>query len=144
MPTRITADRLYGVTIRPQELVFYGAQVRCTLRTAPMTDAAVAITAQHSRLVVLEVEALIPADDALHAETSRLEVLKIGWELDLVTDPPCAAEFLVEDPAEVRFALERIAGCVNRLCSEAGHPGALTPELVDQLILDYRTKAVES
>ncbi len=140
MPIRIVADRLYGLTIRPQELALYGAQARCVLRSAVMAEDPAQPAAQHHRLVVLEVDVLIPATDALHADSPVLQVLKVGWELDLAADPPVPADLLPESPDEARFALERLAASVNRVCAEAGQPPALEPALVDEILMAYRTR----
>ncbi|MFM2092622.1 MAG: hypothetical protein RLZZ127_3111 [Planctomycetota bacterium] len=140
MPTRIVGDRLYGLTIRPQELAFYGAAVRCALRTALMAEDAAVAAERHHRLVVLEVEALVPEEDALHAESPVIQVLKVGWELELAVDPPQPAAALAEDPAEVRHALERIAASVNRLSQEAGQGEVLGPDLRDRILMEYRIR----
>jgi hypothetical protein len=140
MPNRILADRLYGLTIRPQELAFYGAQARCTLRSAVMAEDPAAPAAVHHRLVVLEVDVLVPETDALHADTPVLQVLKVGWELDLAVEPPVPAAALGEDPGEARLALDRLAACVNRVCADAGQAAVLTPDLLDEVLMAYRTR----
>jgi hypothetical protein len=139
MANRITADRLYGLTIRPQELAFYGAQARCVLRSAVMAEDPATPSATHHRLVVLEVDVLVPETDVLHEESQVIQVLKAGWELDLAVDPPVSAEDLWEDPGEARHALERLAACINRVCADAGQPPALAPTLVDEILMAYRT-----
>ncbi len=140
MPNRIVADRLYGLTIRPQELAFYGDKARCTLRSAVMAEEPDVPAAVHHRLVVLEIEVLIPEADALHADSPVLHVLKAGWELDVAVDPPVSATALGEDPGEARLALDRLAACINRVCADAGQAAVLTPDLLDEVLMAYRTR----
>ena len=62
---RIVADRLYGIQLRPQELALYGEQVRIDLRYAPVFEDPDEVTATHYKLLVCEISAELPADDAL-------------------------------------------------------------------------------
>jgi hypothetical protein len=139
-PPRIVADRLYGLTIRPQELGLYGDRVRFSLRYAPMFDDAAEITATHFKLLVLEVDAEMPAEAATRPG-QRLDLLKIGWELELASDPPCAVGTLPELAEEMKRLLDRVADTVNELARRAGLEAPFTPEVMERLLSDYRQRA---
>jgi len=134
---RIVADRLYGITMRPQELGMYGERVRFSLRYSPMFDDPAEITVNHFKVLVLEVDAEMPATAGVRAG-QRLDLLKIGWELELVCDKPCVVGSLPELPEEMKRLLDRIADTVNELARRAGLEAPFTPEVMERLLADYR------
>ena len=137
MSSRIVADRLYALSLRPQELALYGNAARVTTRYAPMCDDPALPAAIHFALLVLEIHVAVPAEDpALPA--GELEVLRAGWELELACDPPVAAADRVEGADEVGFALSRIAQAVNRLAQDAGIEPPLPPDACDRIAMDDR------
>ncbi len=141
MPVRIVADRLYALTFRPQELALYGAHARCTLSYDAMAEDPAAVTAAHFKLLVLEIACAIPPEPgaSLPAQgQAEIDVLKAGWELELHADPPCRAEDLPETPEELRLLLTRIADTIAPLAQRAGIDPPVTPELIQQLLLERR------
>ncbi len=80
MTARIVADRLYGIQLRPQELALYGEQVRIDLRYAPVFEDPDEVTATHYKLLVCEISAELPADDALRRPAGQLNVAAAGLD----------------------------------------------------------------
>lgn len=68
----------------------------------------------------------------------RLDLLKIGWELELVCAVPCVVGSLTEQPGEMKHLLDRVADTVNELARRAGLEAPFTPVVVEQLLVDYR------
>jgi len=138
----IVADRLYGIQLRPQELALYGDKVRIDLRYAPVFEDPDEETATHYKLLVCEISAELPADDALRRPAGqRLLLLKCGWELEFATDAPCRVGSLPETPAEMKLLLDRVADTVNELARRARLEAPLGPEVVEGLLADYRAGA---
>jgi hypothetical protein len=138
VPT-ITGDRLYGISLRPQELAIYGDAVSFALRYGPVVDDPSAELNQHFKLLVLEIHADLKQDDALaHGKPRKLQLLKCGWELELNTVAACRTAALSEQDTEVPRLLERIADTVNELARRAGLEAPLGPELVSDLLQRYR------
>lgn len=137
---RIVADRLYGITMRPQELSLYGDQVRFALRYAPMFEDPAELTTTHYKLLVLEVDAELPAAAGQRAG-QRLDLLKIGWELELESPVACVVGSLPEQPGEMKHLLDRVADTVNELARRAGLEAPFTPEVMERLLADYRSAA---
>jgi hypothetical protein len=143
MQSRLVADRLYGITLKPQELALYGGKVLFDLRFAPMAEERDEPATSHFKLMVLEVVAqLDPADELARQGHARLLVAKCGWELEFATDQPCRTLDLPEAPQEAALALERIADTINDLARRAGIGQPLGPDVVTQLLLRYRTQGV--
>jgi hypothetical protein len=139
---RIVADRLYGIQLRPQELALYGEQVRIDLRYAPVFEDPEERTATHYKLLVCEISATLPADDALRRPAGqRLLLLKCGWELELATEGERQVGSLAESPDEMKLLLDRIAETVNDLARRARLEAPLGPEVVERLLADYRAGA---
>jgi hypothetical protein len=138
VPT-IVGDRLYGISLRPQELAIYGDAVSFALRYGPVVDDPSAELNQHFKLLVLEIQADLKQDDALaHGKPRKLQLLKCGWELELNTVAACRTVALSEQETEVPRLLERIADTVNELARRAGLEAPLGPELVTDLLQRYR------
>ncbi|MBA3685932.1 MAG: hypothetical protein H0W72_11930 [Planctomycetes bacterium] len=147
MPPRvaIAANRLYGISMRPQELALYGDKVQFSLRYAPMFDDAAEVTAAHYKLLVLEIGALIDDQRAVGQPTgTRLELLKCGWELELSVDPPAQVGKVPELSEEVPLLLGRIADTVNELARRAGLEAPLGPVLIEQMLRDYRRQETDA
>lgn len=141
MPTTITADRLYGIEYRPQELALYGERVSFRVRCAAVFEDPAELTTTHYRLMVLEIHSEVPADAELGRTGGRLQLLKIGWELTLEVATAVQVGTVPESPAEIARLLERIAVTVNDLARRAGLEAPLGPDVVTQLQLDYLTRA---
>lgn len=135
----IAGDRLYGISLRPQELAIYGDAVSFALRYGPVVDDPLAELKQHFKLLVLEIHADLKQDDALaHGKPRKLQLLKCGWELELTTVTTCRTDSLSEQDVEVPRLLGRIADTVNELARRAGLEAPLGPELVTDLLQRYR------
>ena len=136
----IAGDRLYGISMRPQELAIYGEAVSFALRYGPVVDDASAEATQHFKLLVLEIHADLRQDDALaHGKPRKLQLLKCGWELELRTVTACRTDSLVERDDEVPRLLTRIADTVNDLARRAGLEAPLGPDLITDLLQRYRS-----
>lgn len=138
MRARLAADRLYALSIRPQEWDGLRDAVELALRYGPMDEGAEAAK-RHWTLLLLEARARLPADDPLApAHPDGLEVLRLGWEAELelpLALPPSALE---EDPAEVPALLAKAAALVNDCAARAGVEALLSPEMVAALLARRR------
>jgi hypothetical protein len=142
MKPTIVADRLYGITMRPQELALYGEKVEFNLRYSPIFEREDEVTATHFKLLVLEITAALPADDELGREAGSLQLVKCGWELELSTAEPCRVGTPDELPEELPRLLERVAETVNLLAERARLDPPLGPELVMTLLHRYRIHGI--
>lgn len=133
----ISGDRLYGITMRPQELALYGERVSCEVRYSPIVDDEAAASERHYKLLVLEIE--VELAGATEAAPRRLQLLKCGWELELTSASPCRVAECVELAEEVPLLLARIADTVNELARRAGLEAPLGPALVAELVQRYRS-----
>jgi hypothetical protein len=140
----IAGDRLYGISIHPQELALYGDKVEFHLRYSPIFDDENEVAERHFKLMVLEIFAEIPADNAMRSRGSRLQLLKCGWELELEVGVPVQVGTLTELDNEVPLLLGRIADTVNELARRARLEAPLGPDVVKGLIADYRAQAASS
>jgi len=135
----IAGDRLYGISMRPQELAIYGEAVSFSLRYGPVVENPSAELTQHFKLLVLEVHADLKQDDALaHGKPRKLQLLKCGWEIELTTTVSCRTDMIGEREDEVPVLLERIADTVNDLARRAGLEAPLGPDLIADLLQRYR------
>ncbi len=136
----LAGDRLYGISLRPQELAIYGEAVSFALRYGPVVDDPSAELTQHFKLLVLEVHADLNQDDALaHGKPRKLQLLKCGWELELTTEKACRTDALSERDDEVPRLLAHIADTVNDLARRAGLEAPLGPDLIADLLQRYRS-----
>jgi hypothetical protein len=140
---KIVSDRLYGITMRPQELALYGEQVEFNLRYSAIFDREDEVTDKHFKLLVLEIVAELPADDELGREAGALLLVKCGWELELSTAEPCRVGTLDELTEELPRLLDRVAETINELARRARLEAPLGPELVTTLLHRYRTQATD-
>jgi hypothetical protein len=135
----IAGDRLYGISMRPQELAIYGEAVSFSLRYGPVVEDPSAELTQHFKLLVLEIHADLKQDDALaHGRPRKLQLLKCGWEIELVTLNACRTDSLTERDDEAPLLLGRIADTVNELARRAGLEAPLGPDLIVDLLQRYR------
>ncbi|HEX3135731.1 MAG TPA: hypothetical protein VHX44_19370 [Planctomycetota bacterium] len=135
----IAGDRLYGISMRPQELAIYGDAVSFSLRYGPVVEDPSAELIQHFKLLVLEIHADLKQDDALaHGKPRKLQLLKCGWEIELGTTNACRTDSLPERQDEAPLLLSRIADTVNELARRAGLEAPLGPDLIADLLQRYR------
>lgn len=134
------ADRLYGIMLRPQEMALYGDRLRISLHYAPMCDDPTAPATAHFTLLVLEGVVAVPDEAAEFGELAgqELQVLKVGWELELSTAESVAPQAMTEHPEEVPRLLDRIADTVNELARRAGLEAPFGPDVVRGLLSRYR------
>jgi len=135
----VCGDRLYGISMRPQELSLYGEKVQFSLRYSPIFDDEHEQTDRHFKLLVLEIEVATAQEGVSKMGGRMLQLLKCGWELELATPALCRVGSLAESDEEVPFLLGRIADTVNELARRAGLEAPLGPELVADLVSRYRT-----
>jgi len=139
---KMVGDRLYGITMRPQELALYGEDARFHLHYAAIFDDPAEITDTHFKLLVVEITVPLAIDDPIRVNNpgqDSLQVLKIGWELELSAAPACQVGTLVEQPAEIARLLDRVADTINDLARRAGLDAPLGPDVVTTLLHRYRT-----
>jgi hypothetical protein len=134
----IGSDRLYGISMRPQELSLYGEKVTFSVRYSPIFDDENEETDRHYKLLVLEISADLGQGVSTGSPGRQLQLLKCGWELELTTPTPCRVGSLAERDDEVPLLLGRIAETVNDLARRAGLEAPLGPDLVDDLVQRYR------
>jgi hypothetical protein len=139
----LTSDRLYGITLRPQEMDLYGHALTFELRYAPMVDDPSESSTTHFKLLVLEINAaLTPEDQRAFGAPAVLQVAKCGWEAELTTAQSVAAQDLPELPEEVPLLLGRISDTINELARRARLAEPLGPDVVGQLVYRYRTRGI--
>ncbi|MBA3710079.1 MAG: hypothetical protein H0W83_14815 [Planctomycetes bacterium] len=141
-PPTIVADRLYGISMRPQELALYGEKVAFDLRYSPIYEQDDEVTDTHFKLLVFEISADLPADDELGKQTKRIQLVKCGWELELKTTAPCRVGSLEELPEEMPRLLGKVAETINELARRARLEAPIGPELVTTLLHQYRLEAL--
>ena len=133
MTQQLTADRLYGVELRPQELALYGESVHFGLRMAPMFDDPEALLDEHFVLLVVEIHADVPASEDLGTADRHVQLARVGWEGEVKTSAPEKASALVLEPQLSLHLLEQIAETVNELARRAGLEAPLAPALIHDL-----------
>jgi len=135
MRASLIADRLYALSIRPQEWDGLREHASLALRWGPLADDADAPAKRHWFLLVVECRVRFPAGDPLAAQHPEgLEVLRCGWEAELelaVALPPSSID---SDDALVRGLLDKIADTVNGIVGKAGAEAVMTPEIVAALM----------
>ena len=131
---RVVADHLYGISYKPHELSEFGERVHFDVRWIPVADDLDASDTTHYRLCILEVAADVPAQPERNHPGGMLELLKIGYELELECDHAVSARELPDPPEHLRLALERIADTVNDLARRAGYQAPLGTDVIDDLL----------
>ncbi len=140
----IVADRLYGITMRPQELALYGEKVAFNVRYSPIYEDADEITETHFKLLVFEISAELAPGDELAADAGKsLQLVKCGWELELKAPSACRVGTLVELPDEMPLLLGKVADAINDLARRAKLEAPMGPELVTTLLHQYRMEALK-
>ena len=127
-------DKLYSLSFRPQEMAVFGDDISFRMRLGTVTDTPDEPATAHYRMIVLEADAKVPdhARESVGAET--IQVLKIGWELELLTDEPALADQVPQLDGEVEYLLKRIADTVNDLARRAGLEAPMAPALINELL----------
>jgi len=135
MRATLAADRLYALSIRPQEWDGLRERVRLALRWGPLADDPALPARRHWFLLVIEGRAMLPADDPLAAQhPDGLEVLRCGWEAELEVPVSLPATAVEEGDGMVESLLAKIAGTVNDVGQRAGVRDLLTAEIVAALL----------
>ncbi len=135
MRATLAADRLYALSIRPQEWDGLREQAELAWRWGPLADDREAPATRHWFLLVLECRVRPPAGDPLAAgNADGLEVLRCGWEAELdltVALPPSAID---EDRTLIANLIAKIAETVNLVGRQAGVGELLTAPMCDRLV----------
>jgi hypothetical protein len=134
MRATLAADRLYALSIRPQEWDGLRERAQLAVRWGPLADDPDAPAKRHWFLLVLEAHVQLPADDPLAAQhPNGLEVLRCGWEAELelpVDLPPHAID---RDTDLVGALLSQIIALVNTVAGKSGAEPLLTEAIIQPL-----------
>lgn len=121
MRAALAADRLYALSIRPQEWDGLREHARLALRWGPLADDPALPARRHWFLLVVECRVALPAGDPLAAQhPDGMEVLRCGWEAELEVPIDLPATAVEEEPGMVAELLRKIAGAVNGVAGQAG------------------------
>lgn len=134
MRATLAADRLYALSIRPQEWDGLRDRAELGLRWGPLADDPAVPARRHWFLLVLEVRVRLPAEDPLAAQhPDGLEVLRCGWEaeLELPVDLPAAAIDRADEM--VGGLMAKALELVNAVAGRAGAEPLLTQAMLDAL-----------
>ncbi len=133
----IAGDRLYSLTFRPHELALFGQSVAIDLRYAPMIEPGDPPSASHVRVAVLDISTQIPAVELGGGPEDPpriLDLLKIGWELELTCREPLRSGEVGPVPGEEARVVDAIAETVNGLAARAGIAAPIDADLRAELI----------
>jgi hypothetical protein len=134
MRATLAADRLYALSIRPQEWDGLREHARLALRWGPLADDPAAPARRHWFLLVVECRVMLPAGDPLAAQHPEgLEVLRCGWEAELEVPIDLPASAIDADPQLIRALLGKIAETVNPVAERAGTGVLLTDTIMSAL-----------
>jgi hypothetical protein len=135
MRATLAADRLYALSIRPQEWDGLREHAELAWRWGPLADDREAPATRHWFLLVLECRVRPPAGDPLaEGNGDGLEVLRCGWEAELdlpVALPPAAID---EDSTQIAALLAKVAETVNTIGRQAGVGELLTSAMCERLV----------
>jgi hypothetical protein len=135
MRATLAADRLYALSIRPQEWDGLREHAELAWRWGPLADDREAPATRHWFLLVLECRVRPPAGDPLAEGNSQgLEVLRCGWEAELelpVALPPAGID---EDRTLIAALFAKIAETVNSVGGRAGVGELLTAAMCQKLV----------
>ena len=134
MRARLAADRLYALSIRPQEWDGLREHAQFALRWGPLAEDAATPARRHWFLLVVEARVRLPTGDPLAVQhPDGLEVLRCGWEaeLDLPIDLP--AQAIDADPQLIARLLGEMAQTVNGVAARAGAEELLTGAILTAL-----------
>jgi hypothetical protein len=135
----VAGDVLYGIELRPQELLLYGDEIPFQLRYAPIFEDPAAVVREHYKLLVLECIKTLPPDLAVgRTQAMELRLMKVGWQLQVTTAEAIRCDAIGESPGEVPFLLARIAETVNGLAQKAGVDAPMPEGVVARLGEQYR------
>lgn len=135
----VVSDVLYGIELRPQELLLYGDEIPFQLRYAPIFEDPAAEVRDHYKLLVLECVKTLPPDVAVgRTHGVELRLMKVGWQLQVATETPVRCDSIGESAAEVPFLLQRVAETVNQLATRAGVDVPMPATVVGRLVEHYQ------
>lgn len=130
----LAADRLYALSIRPQEWDGLREHAQLAMRWGPLADDPAVPARRHWFLLVVECRVILPAGDPLGAQhPDGMEVLRCGWEAELELPVDLPATAVETEDGVVEGLLGKIAGVVNDVAGRAGVGELLTPEIVRAL-----------
>lgn len=131
MRASLAADRLYALSIRPQEWDGLREHAQLALRWGPLAEDAAAPARRHWFLLVVEARVRLPAADPLAVQhPDGLEVLRCGWEAELELPIDLPAQAIDEDPELIARLLGKMAQTVNAVAREAGSEELLTDAIL--------------
>ena len=134
MRATLVADRLYALSIRPQEWDGLREHAQLALRWGPLADDPAAPARRHWYLLVVECRVMLPAGDPLAAQhPDGMEVLRCGWEAELEVPIDLPATAIDADPQLIRALLGKIAETVNHVAERAGTGVLLTDTIMSAL-----------
>ena len=135
MRATLAADRLYALSIRPQEWDGLREHAQLALRWGPLADDPAMPARRHWFLLVVECRVTLPAGDPLAAQhRDGLEVLRCGWEAELELPVDLPATAVETDGGMVEGLLGKIADTVNTVAKQAGVGELLTAEIRAALV----------
>ncbi len=134
----LAADRLYAISIRPQEWDGLREHARLAMRWGPLADDPAAPARRHWFLLVVECRVMLAAGDPLGAQhPGGMEVLRCGWEAELEVPVVLPATAVEEEAGMVSALLRKIAQTVNSVAGQAG-VGELLSEAMQAGLLKAR------
>ncbi len=134
MHASLAADRLYALSLRPQEWDGLRERAELALRWGPLADDPAQPARRHWFLLVVECRVRPPDGDPLAAQNAAgLEVLRCGWEAELELPVDLPASAIDDDPELVVRLLRHIAETVNDVAARAGVAPLVSDELVAAL-----------
>jgi hypothetical protein len=135
MRATLAADRLYALSIRPQEWDGLREHARLAMRWGPLADDPAAPARRHWFLLVVECRVMLPTGDPLAAQhPDGMEVLRCGWEAELEVPVDLPATAVEAEDGAVEGLLRKIAGSVNGVAGQAGVGHLLTDAIVAALL----------
>jgi hypothetical protein len=133
---RIVGDRLYALSIRPQEWAAYGGRVAVDVRYAPMIDVGDPPTTEHWRVAVVDIQVRLPADG--DQPERDLDLLKIGWEVALATDAAMPSSRVPVADGEI----DRVVTAIGRTIADVAERAGVGVLWDDQLAAAVRNACV--
>ncbi len=134
MRAALAADRLYALSIRPQEWDGLREHARLAMRWGPLADDPATPARRHWFLLVVECRVILPVGDPLATQhPDGMEVLRCGWEAELEVPVDLPGTAVEAEDGVVDGLLRKIAGAVNDVAGRAGVGELLTDGIITAL-----------